>query len=748
MNIYRISKSAKFFIYAILLTPLLIIPSTLWEFVFIRNIIFYCFSLILIFLCLFGRGNERDGLKITRGLILIFLFIVIRIVSGIFGIDPHNSFFGSQTRMGGNLSYILLFGWFLALLFFLRSREEWNKFFKISVIIAAGVSVFAVIQAFFPEGFGILEGKAEGVSFWAHRLTGTLGNPIFLSGYLLPHIFLSGYLAAEEKFIKRKFVWAALAIFLAVIVFLTGTRGALVGLAASAFVLTVIGLRYLYRHNKGLFKKCLFASVIAAAILIIIVFVINRWLLNSSINGYIYRTIYSGTALTRFIMWKIGILGFFDKPILGWGAENYSYVFSKFYNPELLKFSFYETWADKPHNQFVEVATETGIIGLTLFLGIFIAFFRDIQKLIKNNQEKFLSYLFFVGALVAYASHIFFAFDTIESRIIIFGLLAYIVFLRTTESQAKNIVALGSGYTKTILMIIVIVAGISMWLIGIKTLRASFYASAATNALADNNYGKSVKYAALLDKIKTPYSNGNWEVFSDIILQKDAGGQIPRSILQALLPIITKNLKVVADKYPENFSYNYRLAQMYHLSGTYISRSYNEKSIEYLEKSKKISPQRQAVSLFLAQVYFSIGEIDKAIGLLEELVKSHENISEPYWYLGILYDAKGEYDKSYAFMSAAFAKGRVPQNINEEALYVTVLGRFKDYAAMAPIYESIIEKNGENPTWWANVATVYLELKQYEKARTAARQAIFLNPKFGDEGERFLRKVDAAENGK
>lgn len=669
---------------------------------------------------------------------LIFLFIVIRIASGIFGIDPHNSFFGSQIRMGGNLGYIVLFGWLAALLFFLRGREEWNKFLKASVLVAAISATFAVIQAFFPEGFGILEGKAVGVAFLGHRLSGTLGNPIFLSGYLLPNIFLSGYLAAEAKTGKQRIIWAVFAVFLTIITLLTQTRGAILALAAAVIILTAAGAGHSYKYNRERLKKYWLVLPLAAA-LIIFVF-LNKSLLTRLLD------INTGTSAPRLLMWKIGLSGFAEKRILGWGAENYSYVFSKYYDPELLKYSFYETWADKPHNQFVEIAAESGIFGLALFLGIFVAFFYDIRVLIKTDRGRFFSYLFLSGVMISYGAHIFFSFDTVESRIIIFAALAYVIFLRTIGPEEKQIIVLNRNLERTVMAVLIIASAASLWLIGAKTLGASFYASEATNALVDNNYGKSAKYAALLDKTKSPYETGTWETFSDIILQRDAAGKAPASVMRALLPIITKNLRAMADKYPDNFSYAYRLAQMYHLAGTYIDRSYNGKSIQYLEKSKALSPKRQVVPLFLAQVYFAEGDIDKAIATLEELVKNNENISEPYWYLGILYDAKGEYDKSYAFMSTAAEKGRPPKNINEEILYVTVLGRFKDYAAMAPIYESIIKKDPENSKWWANLAAVYLELKKYDKAREAAHQAIFLDPRFGDEGEKFIKKVDKAES--
>ena len=38
-----------------------------------------------------------------------------------------------------------------------------------------------------------------------------------------------------------------------------------------------------------------------------------------------------GTIYGRIVIWKIAWQGFLERPLLGWGPENYSIVFSKYY---------------------------------------------------------------------------------------------------------------------------------------------------------------------------------------------------------------------------------------------------------------------------------------------------------------------------------------------------------------------------------------------------------------------------------
>jgi len=742
MNINKLSKLGRGLIYISLFTPLFIIPSTVWEYIFVRNIIFYVIGAALLILSfVYARKNKNNLDFFWMPLCTVILgFVAIKILSGFLGVDSNNSFFGSGVRMDGSLSYIMLAGWLFAAMVFLDGREKWHKAFKILVIVALMSSAFAIIQTFFPAGNSFIAGKADGAGFFSYRLIGTLGNPIFFAGYLLPHIFLCLYLFLKEEVKKNRYFWAGVAVFLAMIVVLTQTRGAIASLAITLVILGIIAGIHFFK-NKKLFKKLLLFGLPSLAVMGIIV----RLVLWAKIKSIF---VLAGTAGTRLIFWKIGFLGFFDKWLFGWGPENYNYVFSKFYDPMLLKYSFYETWADKPHNQFIEILSTMGIAGFVFWAGIIFFALRALWRLAKaEGGREFLPYLAIGGAIISYLGHIFFSFDTEELRIVIFLILGFIVFAEAREFHKGE--KKGQSRLIRIITVLCIVAIYSLFMIGTGTIRAAYDTNRAHISIINNQYSEALYYFKNLAKIKTPYINNDWEFLSDSVLKADAAGQLPQSIEMQILPVVIDGLEKAANGNALNFSYHFRLGQMYNLAGTHLDAKYLDKSVAELLKAKEISPKRQTVDLTLAEVYYSKRDVDAGIKTLEDLVKANENISpEPYWYLGLFYDAAGQYDKSYAYMSTAMEKGRSFISQNERVLYVNVLGRQKDYARMAPVYEEIIKNDKENPQWWANLATVYFELKRYEDARKAARQAIFLSPQFGDEGERFLKRVDAAENGK
>jgi O-antigen ligase len=91
------------------------------------------------------------------------------------------------------------------------------------------------------------------------------------------------------------------------------------------------------------------------------------------------------TAQTRFWVWGEAWKGFLERPVFGWGPENFSPVFDKFFNP-----NFYapgqnsETWFDRAHSVFFDYLVETGILGLLAYLSMFVTFF---WQFIKNAHK-------------------------------------------------------------------------------------------------------------------------------------------------------------------------------------------------------------------------------------------------------------------------------------------------------------------------------------------------------------------------
>jgi O-antigen ligase len=89
------------------------------------------------------------------------------------------------------------------------------------------------------------------------------------------------------------------------------------------------------------------------------------------------------TFQTRLLLWKQAIKIFQERPILGWGPENFSAAFEKHYLPQ------FEVWYDRAHNIFFDYLAETGILGLLSYLSIFVVYYW--QFFVKNPKSQILN---------------------------------------------------------------------------------------------------------------------------------------------------------------------------------------------------------------------------------------------------------------------------------------------------------------------------------------------------------------------
>lgn len=178
--------------------------------------------------------------------------------------------------------------------------------------------------------------------------------------------------------------YAALIIFYLIFFVLAGTRGAVVGLAFGAIALLI----YLIIKNNKLRRPLSIFLIAMVLIGSLLIYYHNSSLIKKLPGSRIFDiTFTAGTFQTRFWTWGAAIKGFEEKPLLGWGPENFSTVFDKFF--DIRHFSPItggETWFDRAHSVVFDYLSEIGIIGLLAYLSIFAAFIWQFTK----NKVRFL----------------------------------------------------------------------------------------------------------------------------------------------------------------------------------------------------------------------------------------------------------------------------------------------------------------------------------------------------------------------
>lgn len=419
MNYFKISK---FFLYLAPFAVAIVSLSTLFPFIVGKYVWFRTvidLSLIFFLLGLLLRGDARQHetrlIKWFKSplAIAVGVFATVFVLAGFFGIDPKFSFWSNFERGEGGLQMLHLYLFFILLGVLLKDEKDWRKFFLLSVIAGlfmifyglgaglkyvdaevgqqAGVGAQPVWSGKGGVLFQIFKGFI-GPSFKENnfRFQGSIGNPAYVATYLIFMLFYSIYLILISK--KRLLTFGNLMLGAVILIFgaffvFTGTRGAFVGLLAALF----LGIIYLICIARKWRPKLLI--LVGIVVLTVIAFSVfkNTPFIKSIPALRIFNISFSArTFQDRIYIWGAAFKSFKERPILGWGPENFSYVFdshypTEFFTPE----RGFGAWFDRAHSVFFDHLVETGILGFLSYLSMFLIFYLQLftSKFKKENKN-------------------------------------------------------------------------------------------------------------------------------------------------------------------------------------------------------------------------------------------------------------------------------------------------------------------------------------------------------------------------
>jgi len=357
------------------------------------------FGLIVAFFTLLEFKEKREKCTMDRVFLLIFVVFVFL------------SFVFSQTQNVGFNEVIAFISVSVFYLIYSNRKIEWMQRFIDIVVIAAVISVILAyfLYIFRPEV----------------RFIGPFFNTLYHS-HVWPNAFALFLLMVWPLMLlmpKKRTGWK-IAVLLGFIIsglVLTYSRGAMIAFAGQ-FVLLVIFFRK--KINFKVFLYFLLALTVLGALFW------NTNLIKAQRHEVIdvsarvkFENSESLTSLQeRVDFWYGATYLATEKPVFGWGPYSFRYA----YNP--IQKTFLGT-SDHPHNIFLKIAAENGLIAMVSFLlfllSIFILVCSRFKKLSKAKKE--LMAILGVSALGAFAhSLIDYNFNFIANLLLIFVLLTFI----------------------------------------------------------------------------------------------------------------------------------------------------------------------------------------------------------------------------------------------------------------------------------------------------------------------------------
>jgi O-antigen ligase/tetratricopeptide (TPR) repeat protein len=432
----------------------LIISESLY-FPFITGKGFVARAIIIVIALLYTSLVIRDKSYLPKKSPIVWsatAFITVLLVATINSVDPWRSFWSNQERMEGFATLLEMFVLFISTagvfgnVFAQKAKEKnlvgvwpsefgvWKWFLNTMLALSVVMGIYAFSQMKTAD----------------ERIIGTLGNSSYLGGYALVHFFLAMYVAIDVinrlMFSFRKIpakmrentifadailfvLYVAVGVFNLAVVYQTGTRGSFVGLLVGLFITAIIWA--IAEKKLPLFRWIGIISIIIVLGVIAFLgsnkeadFVKKNYLVDrfAQLITWDISKVLSTQGYSRTMIWGMSYEGVKEKPILGWGQDNFSYVFSKYYDPSMYA---QEQWFDRTHNVFFDWLIAAGFLGLLAYLILFVSAIYTLWKKTDDNWSV-TERAILTGMLIAYFVHNFFVFDNLASYIFFFTILAFI----------------------------------------------------------------------------------------------------------------------------------------------------------------------------------------------------------------------------------------------------------------------------------------------------------------------------------
>ncbi len=384
--------------------PLIVIPHRLFPFTTSKSFFFMgLVEAMLVFWVYLLAVNNRY--RLSKKQLLVFtvplLLLVWLSVSAAFSQNPNTAFWSSFLRGTGLifLYHCFFFGLMVASL----ARKEGVGFLK-KVLTAFFLSgVVLALSTFFPEVLG-----------QAARRGGLTGNSSYTGAYLVFAFFAGSILFFSAQYWRTKLWYLLGSILFVSVLFMIGARAA----AASVFIGSIFACFLWLALSLNKKKKIIGFSLIAISIISVLVLGILVLIPSSRLHQKFSTAVHGG----RLIFWHTAYQGIQERPLFGWGLDNFNIVFSKYFDPKILEPGITnEPDIDRPHNVVLEFFVAGGVPGGLLYL-LFLSLFLYLPYLLfKKDRFSKGELSLFVGMFFAYFLQDMVVFDTPTTYVALFA---------------------------------------------------------------------------------------------------------------------------------------------------------------------------------------------------------------------------------------------------------------------------------------------------------------------------------------
>lgn len=643
----------KILICATFFVPLVVIPSRfIFPFIVPKIVVFRSIVILMLagYLLLLATHWEAFKTKMSAVTIAVLLFFVSFAVSTFAGVDWYKSFWDNHERMLGLFTILHYVLYYIIVTSVIREWRDWRWLLRL-FLFAGEIVVFIALLQEFNRDLLLNQGGS--------RVSATLGNAIYLGGYGLFLFFISWLLLWKESHRWWRIHGAIGCIFGIAGIFFSGTRGALLGWIAGVVVLSLMYLITLKDHKRV--RQGIVAVWSVGIIILVALFSFRHTPFVQripAVGGLLNLSLSSGTASTRLIAWGVAIDGWKERPIFGWGPNNYFLTFNKYYHPESLRHGWGETWFDNAHNILLNTLTVQGIMGLLTYLAMFVV---SIIILCRWYREKKIdAHIFSIGIafLIAHLVQNVFVFENPTSYLYFFFFLA---FLNQQSAGGAPVIAEESGGQKVSWGLPILVGGVMLLFIyatNINPARANMESLNLLRSLYSQRdpAGQYERTAAIptphIDDIRIDFARTLLSVLPAYV----ESGRKEEAV--RLLTLGLEELRKNRILHPDDIRNQLHQAQLGEMGARLLNRvDFFIEGESALEDALQRSPKRQMIYYMLSSMKLALGKPEESIALLQETISHDSTIGEGWWRLALTYKQIGMDEAANATVRDARAAG-------------------------------------------------------------------------------------------
>jgi tetratricopeptide (TPR) repeat protein len=396
-----------------------------------------------------------------------------------------------------------------------------------------------------------------------------------------------------------------------------------------------------------------------------------------------------GSVGLRIAIWRNTLEMVKDRPILGFGLGNHK-VFYPIYHRKVVQEKVFseEAQLHNVHNDYLQILSETGIVGFGFLVLLFLLWVRSVFRLAIKSKDSPVD-LWAMGmfiAILGIMTNAFFCFPSFRAvpPTIVMTFTALFFVLELNSSLTKEISIVVPRVPSFIIGGLVVAFGIFL----------CFY------------YGKLIisdKYYMLISRNET---KKNWQGIIDLapkelVLEPDRA-KIRSYLGRAYIELGrckegAEELEKVVKAYPYHMNALLNLGVAYACTGEY------EKALESYGRVLEIKPDYAKVYNNIGHIHMRQGHTDKAIEALKEALKYNEKEPTILLNLGILYLNTHQIDQAISYL------------------------------------ERSIEQNPKIPASYRHLGLAYLQRGDLSRARQALEKALSLDP--NQPGKEELKKI-------